>query len=76
MLYFSLFLAGFTLGIFVSLKLFAPERAEESWDPQHFPQPSYKSKLTTKTRPLQPVMTYKASHPGKSHRPQISVLSK
>ena len=37
MLFFSLFLAGFTLGIFVSLKIFAPERQEETWDPQHFP---------------------------------------
>jgi len=37
MLYLSLFLAGFTLGIFAALKIFNPERQEESWDPQHFP---------------------------------------
>lgn len=38
MLYLSLFLAGFTLGVFVALRMFAPEQQEESWDPQHFPQ--------------------------------------
>lgn len=37
MLYFSLFLAGFTLGIFAALKIFAPENQEEVWDPQHLP---------------------------------------
>ena len=37
MLYFSLFLAGFTLGVFAALKIFAPEKQEESWDPQHLP---------------------------------------
>lgn len=26
------------LGIFASLKIFSPERQEESWDPQHMPQ--------------------------------------
>ncbi|HCM37139.1 MAG: hypothetical protein UV61_C0003G0003 [Candidatus Gottesmanbacteria bacterium GW2011_GWB1_43_11] len=38
MLFFSIFLAGFTLGIFAALKIFAPERQEEAWDPQNFPQ--------------------------------------
>ncbi len=37
MLAFSLFLAGFTLGIFTALKVFSPERHEDIWDPQHFP---------------------------------------
>ena len=37
MLYFSLFLAGFTLGIFTSLKVFSPDKTEDIWDPQHFP---------------------------------------
>ena len=36
MLFLSLFLAGFTLGVFAALKIFAPEMREETWDPQHF----------------------------------------
>ncbi len=40
MLYFSLFLAGFTLGVFAALKIFAPEKQEETWDPHHFPNHS------------------------------------
>lgn len=38
MLYFSLFLAGFTLGVFTSLKVFSPDEHEDIWDPQHFPK--------------------------------------
>ncbi len=34
---FSIFLAGFTLGVFVTLKIFTPEKQEESWDPQNLP---------------------------------------
>lgn len=38
MLLFSLFLAGFMLGVFMTLKVFSPETQEESWDPQYFPE--------------------------------------
>jgi hypothetical protein len=37
MLFLSLFLAGFTLGIFFALTIFRPERQEEIWDPQNIP---------------------------------------
>lgn len=37
MLFFSIFLAGFTVGVFAALKIFAPENHEDAWDPQHFP---------------------------------------
>ncbi len=37
MLFASLFLAGFMLGIFTALKIFSPEQSEETWDPQRFP---------------------------------------
>lgn len=50
MLYLSLFLAGFTLGIFAALKIFAPESREETWDSQYFPQdqklPEVKESIT------------------------------
>lgn len=38
MLLVSLFLAGFTLGVFFALKVFAPEKQEDLWDPQFFSQ--------------------------------------
>ena len=38
MLFISLFLSGFTLGVIVTLAIFAPEKKEEAWDPQHFPK--------------------------------------
>jgi hypothetical protein len=37
MLFLSLFLAGFTLGVFAALKIFAPESHEDLWDPQNLP---------------------------------------
>lgn len=49
MLYFSLFLAGFTLGVFAALRIFAPESQEEIWDPQHFPESSKANKSQDKT---------------------------
>lgn len=50
MLFLSLFLAGFTLGVFAALKIFAPERQEEMWDPQHLPS---KEKFLPLNYPLQ-----------------------
>jgi hypothetical protein len=37
MLYFAVFFAGITLGVFSALYFLAPEQKEESWDPQNFP---------------------------------------
>jgi hypothetical protein len=47
MLFFSIFLSGFTLGVFAALKIFAPEYKQESWDPQNFP-----AKYSSKTQKL------------------------
>jgi len=47
MLFLSIFLSGFTLGIFAALKIFAPENRQEQWDPQQFP-----AKYASKTQNL------------------------
>lgn len=54
MLYFSLFLAGFTLGIFTSLKVFSPEKHEDIWDPQHFSIKKREKHI--------PIINYKDAH--------------
>lgn len=44
MLFLSLFLSGFTLGVFFALRVFAPERQEDLWDPQFFSETRYLQK--------------------------------
>ena len=49
MLTFSLFLGGFTLGVFVALRVFSPEKHEDIWDPQHIPEmaPENKTRIVS-----------------------------
>lgn len=66
MLYFSLFLAGFTLGIFTSLKVFSPDKHEDIWDPQQFPIKKRENHI--------PIINYKGAHIQKNK--QIIPLEK
>lgn len=52
MLLFSLFLAGFMLGVFMTLKVFSPEKQEESWDPQLFPASSVSLSKNEQAEPI------------------------
>ncbi len=48
MLFVSLFLTGFTVGVLVTMFIFRPERDEETWDPQYFvPRTSLDTDKTT-----------------------------